>query len=1083
MDSVIPAAVASLMQEQYPFMNVVSPDPWSPDNGNIDVAEINLASQQTIFALINKKISEPHTPLAGLVLGSTGNGKTHFLRRIRRNVESQQKSLLFCSVPPLFDPKQPLLHLLQAIGRDLSCRLEKAELGQFGILLNKILLDTVEKNQKEIIKNNSAQNVQKLEPEEAKKHNEKVLTKWKETPGKIFESKYIEQIQKQTLDYLTQKYITIHKNTLKVFFQFTDKEKRQIVQEWMRGNVLEEGSYKTLGIAAQTEISLNETTERLLTLCRLFEAAGYTLILCFDQLDDMYDEEEIRGFGKMINFVVNQTTSVLPLVFVRQDTWDNRFSTQLDGAVIQRIASVQTSLTGCTESQAKQLIEQRISNTFGNIPETPLIQKIILDRITFVGNETPREVIQKAQRIWEMMIWETMSTETKNEITTSNDNVRTDKNMVAEEYKKTCEQMRQEFDTAYLPNDESVYLRKAAQLYLQSCGQPDAVKLFVNMKKTDYSRIKFLKEGIAFLQREPNRKTVYLTDARCGLTETRNVKLRNEFETLGGTVLVLEKEWAVRWYALAVLSTQLSDIPAEPEDLMMFLQSPDFDAAAGGFDKLFDKLGTKTIELPPPKKVKVNEKDSINSRTNSAANPKNLVTLTGVHVRSKSEIIVANTLTYLGLSYEYEKPLGNFLPDFTIQYCGQTFYWEHLGLLSQPEYQQSWQEKERWYHDNGIDVITSQDDNGGIDSQKIEAMIRQRILRNVKTTHVVQNHGNEEEQQARQYMDIVLKRLAADKLSVKDGGYIIGPRIIRLKLLPDNTSIAQIKRKAEDLQVAGLPKIPVISGQTGYVAVDVPRLQPATALTVQSLIRNGQAERPKSVCAVPLGATIEGKTYWLDLADTNSPHILIGGTTGSGKSVLLQSLVQGLQAANPNVAMEFTLIDPKMVTFTQFPLNEYDKLITDTAESLKQLEELDRKMNARYSLFEPEGIQNITEYNESNSAEKLPHHFIIIDEFADFTAGSNKKDKDTFNKIVRLIAAKGRAAGIHLILATQRPDTTVINAQIRNNLPLKIALKVNKSTESKLLLDEDGAENLLGRGDMLLGNGTRLQGAVPKPMS
>jgi S-DNA-T family DNA segregation ATPase FtsK/SpoIIIE len=165
-----------------------------------------------------------------------------------------------------------------------------------------------------------------------------------------------------------------------------------------------------------------------------------------------------------------------------------------------------------------------------------------------------------------------------------------------------------------------------------------------------------------------------------------------------------------------------------------------------------------------------------------------------------------------------------------------------------------------------------------------------------------------------------------------------------------------------------------------------------------------------------------------------------------------------------------------MVTFTQFPLQAKDTLITDADIALQQLEELEREMYNRYVSFGM--VQNISEYNEDEERKKMPHHFIIIYDFADFTAGAAKEAKDTFNKIVRSIAAKGRAAGIHLILATQRPDATVINPQIRNNLPLKIALKVNMVTESKLLLGKDGAENLLGKGDMLVGNGSiRLQGA------
>jgi hypothetical protein len=605
------------------------------------------------------------------------------------------------------------------------------------------------------------------------------------------------------------------------------------------------------------------------------------------------------------------------------------------------------------------------------------------------------------------------------------------------------------------------------------------------MKKTDYSRQKLLKEGIVALRKEPKRKTVYLTDARCGFKPTQNKNLRNEFESLGGTVLVLEKDVAVRWYALASLSTKLSDVPATPEELLQFLRSADFDAAAGLFDKLLPNTNVDPVTEHSAVEVLVTVPESVPVTTTPEIKhfgAPTHITLTGVKVRSKSEVIVANMLTLFGLHYEYEKELHGKLPDFTIFHQGKTFYWEHLGMLSNPDYQKHWEEKKRWYEQNGLadDLITSEDSpSQGIDSKEIEKTIRERIL---KTEHVHKLPVNAaDEQYAREALDKTVQLLQESKLKIEPLGYIIGPRIIRLKLKPlSGTSVKKIVSQFNELKaVAGLP-VSGITVQTGYVSIDINRDSSPTVITVDNLITNGN--RPKSVCAVPLGMDVEGNTFWVDLADPDTPHILVGGTSGSGKSVLLQAILAGLHRANPSVPMEFTLIDPGKTTFAAFSLKQYRaKLLTEDDEALTKLSALVQTMHTRYALIQERQVQTIDQYNADDSvSEKLLHHFIIMDEFASFT-DINRSDKEaltrknTFLDAVKDLARLGRKAGIHLILATQRPDASVVEPQIRDNLPLKIALRVLKEASSEIILGTKGAENLLGKGDMLVSGSVPIQ--------
>jgi S-DNA-T family DNA segregation ATPase FtsK/SpoIIIE len=337
--------------------------------------------------------------------------------------------------------------------------------------------------------------------------------------------------------------------------------------------------------------------------------------------------------------------------------------------------------------------------------------------------------------------------------------------------------------------------------------------------------------------------------------------------------------------------------------------------------------------------------------------------------------------------------------------------------------------------------------------------------------------------EAEEYLQQLVDCLGKHKLSVKPDGYIGGPRFIRLRIVPlaeKGVTVAKIQRRADDLQIGlELAHPPLIQTQRGHVSVDVPRKN-TKLLTLLPLIRNGEENRPNSNVAVPLGADIEGKTFWLDLADPTMSSVLIGGTSGSGKSVLLQSLVLGLCLANPNARTEFTLIDPKRVTFTKFPLEKVDaELICDPQPALDRLSLLVEEMEQRYCLFESEKCSDITAYNTANPQALLRHHVVIIDEFADLMI--DKKANKELELVIQRLGQKGRAAGFHLVLATQRPEAKVISPLINANLQVKIAMKVTSQANSKIILDQGGAECLIGNGDMLLGgrvNLIRLQGAM-----
>ena len=206
----------------------------------------------------------------------------------------------------------------------------------------------------------------------------------------------------------------------------------------------------------------------------------------------------------------------------------------------------------------------------------------------------------------------------------------------------------------------------------------------------------------------------------------------------------------------------------------------------------------------------------------------------------------------------------------------------------------------------------------------------------------------------------------------------------------------------------------------------------------------------------------------LDLSDSNSPHLLIAGQTGSGKSVLLSSILVSIMCIYTPDEVEMVLVDPKRVELTAFRESPFTKLIaTEVDKAIELLRDLLSTMEDRYKLFESEGVKNINEYNSKNADKKLKRVLMVFDEYASMMQADKENVKIMESTIVRL-SQEARAAGIHLIICTQSPKAEIITTTIRNNLNARIGLKVADAVASKVVLDESGAETLLGKGDMLV---------------
>ncbi|MBR1490267.1 MAG: DNA translocase FtsK [Bacteroidales bacterium] len=346
--------------------------------------------------------------------------------------------------------------------------------------------------------------------------------------------------------------------------------------------------------------------------------------------------------------------------------------------------------------------------------------------------------------------------------------------------------------------------------------------------------------------------------------------------------------------------------------------------------------------------------------------------------------------------------------------------------------------------------------------------------------------------------------LASYKIQVRDVTAIVGPTVTLYKVYPaPGVKIAAIKQLQDDIAISLNAKgvrVVTLSDSVGIeVANDTASIVPLKQLLNDESFRTSKAELP-----VAIGYTISQKVKVFDLAD--APHLLVAGATKQGKSVGLNVIVSSLLYAKHPSELKFVFIDPKMVEFSSYArlINHYlavlptaadaqdemDQAIVKNAKSAAAiLQSLCVEMDDRYTLLNKATVNNIKLYNDkyrdrhllpTDGHRFLPYIVVVIDEYADLTmsvgAGPESKAiaRSITTSVIRL-AQKGRAAGLHVILATQRPTVDVITGLIKANFPMRIAFRVTSRIDSSTILDQPGADKLIGRGDMLLYSGVEME--------
>lgn len=337
----------------------------------------------------------------------------------------------------------------------------------------------------------------------------------------------------------------------------------------------------------------------------------------------------------------------------------------------------------------------------------------------------------------------------------------------------------------------------------------------------------------------------------------------------------------------------------------------------------------------------------------------------------------------------------------------------------------------------------------------------------------------------------IVETLLNYKIDIAKIKATVGPTVTLYEIVPaPGVRISKIKNLEDDIALSlsalGIRIIAPIPGK-GTIGIEVPNSKPEM-VSMRSLIASEKFQNSDAELPIVMGKTITNETFTFDL--TKMPHLLVAGATGQGKSVGLNAILISILYKKHPAQVKFVLVDPKKVELTLYNKierhflaklpGEEDAIITDTSKVVNTLNSLCIEMDDRYALLKEAGVRTIKEYNTKFIERRLnpekghrylPYIVVLIDEFADLIMTAGKEVEHPIARIAQL----ARAVGIHLIVATQRPSVNVITGMIKANFPARIAFRVLSKIDSRTILDASGADQLIGRGDMLISTGSDLK--------
>lgn len=334
----------------------------------------------------------------------------------------------------------------------------------------------------------------------------------------------------------------------------------------------------------------------------------------------------------------------------------------------------------------------------------------------------------------------------------------------------------------------------------------------------------------------------------------------------------------------------------------------------------------------------------------------------------------------------------------------------------------------------------------------------------------------------------IVETLGNYKIQIDKIKATIGPTVTLYEIVPaPGIRISRIKSLEDDIALSlsalGIRIIAPMPGK-GTIGIEVPNLKPEI-VSMRSLVSSRKFQESNAEIAIAIGKTISNESFVFDL--TKMPHLLVAGATGQGKSVGLNAIITSILYKKHPSQLKFVLVDPKKVELTLYSKIERhflaklpdteEAIITDTQKVINTLQSLTIEMENRYELLKNAQVRNIKEYNERFLGRRLnpqlghrflPYIVVVIDEFADLIMTAGREIETPIARLAQL----ARAIGIHLIIATQRPTTNIITGVIKANFPARIAFRVSSMIDSRTILDSPGANQLIGRGDLLFAGGS-----------
>lgn len=338
--------------------------------------------------------------------------------------------------------------------------------------------------------------------------------------------------------------------------------------------------------------------------------------------------------------------------------------------------------------------------------------------------------------------------------------------------------------------------------------------------------------------------------------------------------------------------------------------------------------------------------------------------------------------------------------------------------------------------------------------------------------------------------DRIVETLGNYKIEIEKIKATIGPTVTLYEIIPKpGVRISKIKNLEDDIALSlaalGIRIIAPMPGK-GTIGIEVPNSHPEM-VSMRSVLATEKFQHTDMDLPIALGKTISNEVFIADLA--KMPHLLVAGATGQGKSVGINAILTSLLFKKHPAELKFVLVDPKKVELSLFRKierhflaklpDEEDAIITDTKKVINTLNSLCIEMDHRYDLLKNAGVRNLKEYNSKFIARKLnpeeghkymPFIVLVVDEFADLMMTAGKEVEAPIARLAQL----ARAVGIHLVIATQRPSVNIITGTIKANFPARLAFRVLSKVDSRTILDSGGADQLIGRGDMLLSTGSDL---------